>query len=57
LYTKDAEDDARAMREAGVQAAEQVREKSKQNASATGRKPLDVSIDVDAILKNPNQRP
>jgi hypothetical protein len=57
LYTKDAEDDARAMREAGFQAAEQIREKLKQDTSAAGRKPLDVNIDVDAILRNPNQRP
>ncbi|GAX10176.1 TRIAD3; E3 ubiquitin-protein ligase RNF216 [Fistulifera solaris] len=57
LYTKDAEDDARAMREAGVQAAQQVREKLQQDTSASGRKLLDLNIDVDAILRNPNQRP
>ena len=44
------------MREAGVQAAEQVRKQSKQEVSATGRKPLDVNIDVDGILKQPAQR-
>lgn len=43
------------MREAGLQAAEQVREQSKQEINATGRK-LDVTIDVDAILKQPSHR-
>ena len=59
LYTKDAEDDARAMLEAGVQAAERVREQLMQEVSTTGRPPVDVNIDVNAILKQPtgNQQP
>jgi TRIAD3 protein (E3 ubiquitin-protein ligase RNF216) len=51
LYTNAEEDDARAMREAGIRAAEAVREEtSVRNDSSQ------VSIDVDSILKNPSPR-
>lgn len=54
LHTNDKEDDVRLMREAGVQAAEEVRNQSKQEVNASGSTSVDVSIDVDAILKQPH---
>lgn len=51
LWTKAEEDDLRAMREAGVQAAEKVRLDSL--LGETSKDSEDVRIDVDSILKNP----
>ena len=45
LYSNDKEDDARAMREAGIDAAEAYREKLLQEDDNA-----DISLDVDAIL-------
>jgi TRIAD3 protein (E3 ubiquitin-protein ligase RNF216) len=47
LYSKVEEDDARAMREAGLHAAEEVR-----GQSLLSGDPAEVSVDVDSILKD-----
>jgi hypothetical protein len=51
LYTNAEEDDARAMREAGLAAAEEVRAKSLKTSHATSTGEDEVRIDVDGILK------
>jgi len=48
LWTKAEEDDLRAMREAGIQAAEQVQAEIKDPS---------LKIDVDTILKDPSTQP
>lgn len=50
LYTKSEEDDARAMREAGLTAAKQVSETS---VDPSGKNASAVQIDVESILKEP----
>jgi TRIAD3 protein (E3 ubiquitin-protein ligase RNF216) len=53
LYTKSEEDDARAMREAGLSAAKQVQTESEANVDPSGKDASAVQIDVDSILKEP----
>jgi len=53
LYTKAEEDDARAMREAGYAAADQVKQQNAQNAANNGnkKKAAEVDVDVESILR------
>ena len=49
LYTKAEEDDARAMRQAGYAAAEQVRQQNASNPQGK-KKATEVRVDVEGIL-------
>lgn len=58
LWTKSDEDDERAMREAGLQAAEEVRGESLLAGGSNGQNrvaaaPAEVRVDVDSIMKVP----